>query len=192
VNKQQIACHECVRCSTCPDSDKKGICVFAQSLKNGEKVKASVVKNSINALMSHGCKKCGSDPIHPGNNVNDGQITINYVYDFCKTGICGTKGPFSSGDVAEPLEADVSAPSDIVSRAESVNTVNKEEDRSASPAFSPREAAPDSATTLLGINCRGSGRCSATCHRNSHQLSSYVYNIGKYTLLVIQHPESPH
>lgn len=33
----------------------------------------------LNALYQHGCRKCGSIPTDPGNNVNKGELTVNYV-----------------------------------------------------------------------------------------------------------------
>jgi hypothetical protein len=89
---------------------------------------------------------CGSIPIHEGNNIKSGQLTVNYVDKPCN-GIC-------RNDIS-PSEA--------------------------APA-SPREAAPDSATNLLGINCRGSGRCSFTCKRNIFQLNNYVQSVSKSQL----------
>jgi hypothetical protein len=47
------------------------------------------------------------------------------------------------------------------------------------PEISSRDAAPDSAGTLLGINCRGSGRCSLTSGRNIFQLKAYIDQIGE-------------
>ncbi|KAH7379225.1 hypothetical protein DE146DRAFT_741012 [Phaeosphaeria sp. MPI-PUGE-AT-0046c] len=89
-NGEQIACHECVRCTDCPDSDKRGICVFAQNLKKDERVTAKVVKDSVNALISRGCERCGSYLIRLGNNVADSQVTVSFVIDVCRTGVCGS------------------------------------------------------------------------------------------------------
>jgi hypothetical protein len=83
-NGHQIACHYCDQA----EKNWRGICVYAQNLKFGETVKGKVVKASVNALISHGCKKCGSNPIHPENNVNSGQITVNFVEFFCAIGVC--------------------------------------------------------------------------------------------------------
>lgn len=33
----------------------------------------------LNALYDHGCRKCGSIPTDSGNNVNNGELTVNYV-----------------------------------------------------------------------------------------------------------------
>jgi hypothetical protein len=84
-NGHQIACHHC---DGPVQKNWRGICVFAQSLRFGETVNAKVVKDSVNALINHGCKKCGSNPIHPGNNVKHGQITVNFVEFYCATGVC--------------------------------------------------------------------------------------------------------
>ncbi|KAI0204136.1 killer toxin, Kp4/SMK-like protein, core [Astrocystis sublimbata] len=52
-------------------------CAFLQNIsgtKNGGQIKGYVQQ-----LLSHGCGKCGSVPTEPGNNVNTGQLTVNYV-----------------------------------------------------------------------------------------------------------------
>lgn len=33
----------------------------------------------LNALVDHGCKVCGSVPTDQGNNVKNGELTVNYV-----------------------------------------------------------------------------------------------------------------
>jgi hypothetical protein len=33
----------------------------------------------IDALKDHGCTVCGSCPTDDGNNVNNGELTVNYV-----------------------------------------------------------------------------------------------------------------
>ncbi|KAJ2983335.1 hypothetical protein NQ176_g760 [Zarea fungicola] len=33
----------------------------------------------LNALYDHGCRKCGSIPTDSGNNVYNGELTVNYV-----------------------------------------------------------------------------------------------------------------
>jgi len=67
---------------------------------------------------------------------------------------------------------------DAISFAEDVDT-DPEAPLETTPEISPRDAAPDSAAALLGINCRGSGRCSLTCGRNIFQLKEYIDQIGK-------------
>jgi hypothetical protein len=185
-----IACHRCANCSDCPDQDKRGICVFPQSLNPGEKVTAKVVKASIGTLISHGCKKCGSNPIHPGNNVGDGQVTINFVRDFCKTGVCDTAGAASPEDLAEPDKTAASTTTGIATLVGFTRTTSEEEEPPILPAFSPRDAAPDSAAALLGINCRGSVNCNSFCNRNIFQLRDYITQVCKPRLEEL-HPESP-
>ncbi|KAF5677112.1 killer toxin Kp4 [Fusarium circinatum] len=51
-------------------------CAFFQ---NGASGTAEQVSADLQALLDHGCKKCGSVPTQPGNNVADGQLTVNYV-----------------------------------------------------------------------------------------------------------------
>ncbi|KAL4722230.1 hypothetical protein ACLX1H_011009 [Fusarium chlamydosporum] len=50
-------------------------CAFFQSGATGT---AEEVSSDLQALLDHGCKKCGSVPTQPGNNVDDGQLTVNY------------------------------------------------------------------------------------------------------------------
>jgi hypothetical protein len=66
----------------------EGLCVFPQKMKSGETVTGAVVKEKIERLKKHGCKGCGSCPIHPGNNVNTGEITVNFVRKGCGSGVC--------------------------------------------------------------------------------------------------------
>jgi hypothetical protein len=80
-------------------------------------------------------------PLHPGNDVKKGQLTINFTTKDMWEGIL----PPKTGKAL---------------------------------ATTPRSAAPDSASTLLGINCRGSGHCSKTCGRNIHELKAYIDKLG--------------
>lgn len=34
------------------------------------------------------CEGCGSVPLKPGNNVNFGELTVNYMSKICKDGVC--------------------------------------------------------------------------------------------------------
>ncbi|ROW03860.1 hypothetical protein VPNG_07270 [Cytospora leucostoma] len=53
------------------------ICAFLQNI-SGTKTGAEV-KQYVQNLLNHGCKTCGSDPTEPGNNVDNGELTVNYV-----------------------------------------------------------------------------------------------------------------
>ncbi|KAK7739707.1 hypothetical protein SLS53_005676 [Cytospora paraplurivora] len=53
------------------------ICAFLQNI-SGTKTGAEV-KQYVQNLLNHGCTTCGSDPTEPGNNVNDGELIVNYV-----------------------------------------------------------------------------------------------------------------
>jgi hypothetical protein len=84
-NGQQIAC---VRCPAGgPLGGEQGICVFTQKMGD-RKIKGSVVKSKINDLIRHGCDGCGSCPVDPGNNVDNGEVTVNYVSSACGTRVC--------------------------------------------------------------------------------------------------------
>ncbi|KAI8940411.1 hypothetical protein NX059_004101 [Plenodomus lindquistii] len=88
-NGEKIACAPCsywefVRLDTDP-----GLCVFANNMKKkDEKVKGKRVKEMVAKLVSRGCKNCGSNPVHPGNNIGTGQVTMNFVQKSCGPGVC--------------------------------------------------------------------------------------------------------
>ncbi|PHH60620.1 hypothetical protein CDD81_1410 [Ophiocordyceps australis] len=52
------------------------LCVFYQ---NGASGTAEQTSGFMQALLNHGCKKCGSCPTQPGNDVSKGQLTVNIV-----------------------------------------------------------------------------------------------------------------
>lgn len=57
-----------------------GVCVFPQ--KGGVTLKQA--RTLMDGLLQHGCTTCGSNPTQPGNNVNSGELTVNYVANpFC-------------------------------------------------------------------------------------------------------------
>ncbi|MCJ1350775.1 MAG: hypothetical protein MMC33_000756 [Icmadophila ericetorum] len=51
------------------------ICAFYPNVASGTAGNAATY---LQNLLNHGCKKCGSDPID-GNNVNNGELTANWV-----------------------------------------------------------------------------------------------------------------
>ncbi|KAF4445485.1 killer toxin, Kp4/SMK-like, core [Fusarium austroafricanum] len=70
----------------CTNADQGSFCAFYQS--NGASGSANDAFTHIQWIIDHGCKLCGSVPIHDGNNVDDGQLTVNYVSDPCCEGTC--------------------------------------------------------------------------------------------------------
>ncbi|EFX06550.1 killer toxin, kp4 [Grosmannia clavigera kw1407] len=60
------------------------ICAFFQKGASGSAEEASAL---LQKLRNHGCKKCGSVPTGSGNNVDNGELTVNYVSSPC-SGIC--------------------------------------------------------------------------------------------------------
>lgn len=56
-------------------------CAFFQ--KTGVTNTAALAKAKIQDLINHGCEGCGSCPILAGNNVDTGEITVNYVTSPC-------------------------------------------------------------------------------------------------------------
>ncbi|KAF2447885.1 killer toxin [Karstenula rhodostoma CBS 690.94] len=73
---QQIAC------MSCHAGKNEGLCVFTQNFGD-QIVDGKQVKEAVLRLLKHGCVYHGSAPINPGNNVKDGQITVNYVTNGC-------------------------------------------------------------------------------------------------------------
>ncbi|KAB8221348.1 killer toxin [Aspergillus novoparasiticus] len=62
-----------------------GYCAFLQ--KTGG-TNGGVIKNLAHYITDHGCKQCGSVPYffpQGNNNVDDGELTYNYVDDPCAT-----------------------------------------------------------------------------------------------------------
>ncbi|KAL2628949.1 hypothetical protein R1flu_013635 [Riccia fluitans] len=55
------------------------ICAFLQNVASPGTKTAAQIKGYVTNLLNHGCNVCGSDPTEPGNNVNNGQLTVNYV-----------------------------------------------------------------------------------------------------------------
>ncbi|KAF1911569.1 killer toxin Kp4/SMK [Ampelomyces quisqualis] len=64
-----------------------GICASPQKLYKDEKISGAAVQKLFQDIINHGCKGCGSVPLRPGNNVNDGKSTVNYSNYTCQEGI---------------------------------------------------------------------------------------------------------
>ncbi|KAH7246685.1 killer toxin Kp4/SMK [Fusarium tricinctum] len=54
------------------------LCAFYQGIGGRTFTKEQTV-TFLDQLRDHGCNKCGSIPTDPGNNVANGQLTVNYV-----------------------------------------------------------------------------------------------------------------
>ncbi|KAK3181607.1 hypothetical protein K4F52_007162 [Lecanicillium sp. MT-2017a] len=52
------------------------LCAFYQ---NGASGTAARTSELLQQLLDHGCKKCGSVPTQPGNDVKNGELTVNVV-----------------------------------------------------------------------------------------------------------------
>lgn len=52
-----------------------GICAFPQKTD----ITLKDARTAMDALLKHGCTTCGSEPTKPGNNVDTGMLTVNYV-----------------------------------------------------------------------------------------------------------------
>ena len=54
------------------------LCAFYQNI-GGRLFNKDQSLNYLNQLSEHGCRVCGSVPTDPGNNVANGQLTVNFV-----------------------------------------------------------------------------------------------------------------
>lgn len=61
------------------------LCAYYQ---NGATGSAEQASGLMQALLDHGCKKCGSCPTQPGNDVSKGELTVNIVSDPHCQGAC--------------------------------------------------------------------------------------------------------
>lgn len=68
-NGQQIICEI-----------QTGVCAFTQ---NSGGISGGSVTGFLNELLQHGCTVCGSVPLNPGNNVANGELTVNSVSNHC-------------------------------------------------------------------------------------------------------------
>jgi hypothetical protein len=169
-----IACARCATEAERPADYKQGICAYATKLKPGTTVTGKVVKASIEALVRHGCERCGSVPVVPGaKDDTDGNVQINFTRGACETGLCQGK---PASDVASEHD---SAPSED----EQANPTYVSSEQV--PGISLRSDSPDSIASpnnvLLGLNCRGSGMCNDLCFRKSiMELDIIMQNLRKF------------
>ncbi|KAK8915594.1 hypothetical protein H634G_07830 [Metarhizium anisopliae BRIP 53293] len=54
------------------------LCAFYQNI-GGRSFNKQQSVSFLDQLRDHGCKNCGSIPTDPGNNVGNGQLTVNFV-----------------------------------------------------------------------------------------------------------------
>ncbi|KAM0266214.1 hypothetical protein ACHAPA_007216 [Fusarium lateritium] len=69
----------------CSGGQWGSICAFFQSGASGNTDRAVQL---IQGILDHGCTQCGSIPTQDGNNVANGQLTVNYVEHPCCSGDC--------------------------------------------------------------------------------------------------------
>jgi hypothetical protein len=186
-----IACHRCATEKERPADFRQGICVFAKNLKGSKTVTGKVVKDSVNNLMKHGCKRCGGIPVSPTGDTSEGLIKIDFTRGACETGLCGQRA-IAQSETYELANAQASAGSEgIAPRDNSIVSWGSSEGAAAitpsvtgesmnyAPSTSPFSTDPAPADYLLGINCRGSGHCNKACRRNIDQLADYIFKISK-------------
>lgn len=143
TDRGMIACARCATQKERPADYRQGICFFAKNLHK-RTVTGRMLKESVDSLIKNGCGKCGGIAINPRGSLLDGQIRVNFMRDSCETGVCG------QNQSANALHA-----------ARAVNTQEKSVRHDSN--VSPREDDPNSANTLLGINCKGSTQCKHAC-----------------------------
>ncbi len=61
------------------------LCTYFQ---NGASGNAGDASGLLQQLLDHGCKKCGSAPTQPGNDVSKGELTVNVVGSPSCQGAC--------------------------------------------------------------------------------------------------------
>ncbi|EWG41398.1 hypothetical protein FVEG_03525 [Fusarium verticillioides 7600] len=69
----------------CASGQYGSICAFFQNGASGTTTRAI---DLIQGIIDHGCTQCGSIPTNPGNNVDSGELTVNYVQNPCCNGNC--------------------------------------------------------------------------------------------------------
>jgi hypothetical protein len=79
-NTETFASGENIACDQASDWGGGAFCVFLQGMGD-TKTNATTIKDKLKEINEHdkACNTCGSTPMYPGNNVKDGQLTVNYV-----------------------------------------------------------------------------------------------------------------
>ncbi|KAI4957379.1 hypothetical protein J4E86_004517 [Alternaria arbusti] len=185
-NGDQIACNLCSGCSNPDKCD--GLCAFPQKLKADEKVNGSLIKSKINDLVNHKCSRCGSCPTKPGNDVNAGEITVNYVTSGCKEGVCDYKRKAARDEVASSVTADESTDEDVPVDQTTDTDVPADQTIDADDpidTFLPPGTSENvhALGAPKGINCKGSGYC-YSCGENEwvaiNNILKSIDLMGKY------------
>lgn len=120
------------------------LCIFYQ--KTGREWTIGQTVGFVQSLLDHGCKACGSVPVDPGNNVNNGELTANMATNAKRDDVWTSPAPVKDEDNGPGQRADIFTPPAPV----------KDEDTYRGPR---RGAAAIIAERALGINCRGSSTC---------------------------------
>ncbi|KAL6159894.1 hypothetical protein ACJQWK_05727 [Exserohilum turcicum] len=87
-NGEKIVCRPCYSCRGCTGEPQEGPCVFAQKMGRQEIIFAFKVREKVEWIKRHGCHRCGSCPVHTGNDGSMGEVTINFVFNGCGNGVC--------------------------------------------------------------------------------------------------------
>jgi len=131
---------------------------------------------------------CGSCPTKPGNDVNTGEITVNYVTSGCKEGVCDYKRKAARDEVASSVTADESTDGDVPVDQTTDTDVPADQTIDADDpidTFLPPGTSENvhALGAPKGINCKGSSYC-YSCGENEWVAIEYILKsidlMGKY------------
>lgn len=95
----QYGNHQFIACSKCNiGAPNEGTCLFPQKMGD-RKMSGADVKRLVDVLKNK-CKACGSIPVD-GNDVNKGELTVNWVHNGCGSQVCGEGFFAQQEDLAE-------------------------------------------------------------------------------------------
>lgn len=129
---------------------------------------------------------CGSCPTKLGNDVNTGEITVNYVTSGCKEGVCDYKRKASRDEVASSVTADETTDADfpvdqtIDTDVPADQTIDVDDpiDTSFRPGTSENVHALGAPK---GINCKGSSFCKTCGDKTIERILRSIDLMSKYT-----------
>ncbi|KAF4447821.1 killer toxin, Kp4 [Fusarium austroafricanum] len=129
------------------------ICAFYQNIGD-RSFSLSQTQTFLQQIVDHGCKLCGSVPTDPGNNVANGQLTVNVVINPTRRDAPQSPSGFEKRS-NNPTRRDApESPEGFEKRSD----LPTKRDVSQSPkGFEKRS--DKLLVKRLGINCRGSSSC---------------------------------
>ncbi|KAI4925748.1 uncharacterized protein J4E92_006484 [Alternaria infectoria] len=123
-------------------------------------------------------------PTKPGNDVNTGEITVNYVTSGCKEGVCDYKRKAARDEVASSVTADETTDEDVpVDQTIDTDLPADQTIDADDPidTFLPPGTSENVHTLKApwGINCKGSSLC-RICKGSLRQIQETLALMGKY------------